>query len=53
MTQVLRDLVFSGPKRQNLLTSLTPAIFVIYFGSLAAAVRFSRGPYDWRHKSIS
>jgi hypothetical protein len=53
MTRVLLDLLSNGPKRQNLLTSLTPAIFVIYFGSLAAVIRFCPGTYDWRYKSIS
>jgi hypothetical protein len=53
MTQVLLDLLSNGPKRQNLLTSLTAAIFVIYFGSLAAATHFCPGTYDWRYKSIS
>jgi hypothetical protein len=53
MTQVLLGLLSNGPKRQNLLTSLTPAIFVIYFGSLAAVIRLCPGTYDWRYKSIS
>ncbi len=53
MTQVLLDLLASGPRRQNLLTSLIPAIFVIYLGSLAAVIRFCPGTYDWRYKSIS
>jgi hypothetical protein len=53
MTQVLLDLLSNGPKRQNLLTSLTAAIFVTYFGSLAAVIRFCPRTYDWRYKSIS
>ncbi len=53
MTQVLLDLLSNGSKRQNLLTSLIPAIFVIYFGSLTATIRFSPGVYDWRYRSIS
>jgi hypothetical protein len=32
---------------------LIAAIFVVYFGSLALAIRFSPGVYDWRRKSIS
>jgi hypothetical protein len=42
-----------GPRRQYFLTSLIPGIFVIYFGSLAAAIRFSPKAYDWRRMSIS
>lgn len=53
MTRILLDLFSNGPKRQNLLNSLIPAIFVIYFGSLAAAIRLSPEAYDWRRKSIS
>ncbi|MBV8054362.1 MAG: hypothetical protein JOZ29_08315 [Deltaproteobacteria bacterium] len=53
MTRILRDLFSTKPKRQYLLNSLIPAIFVIYFGSLAAAIQFSREAYDWRRKSIS
>lgn len=47
------DLFCSGPKRQNLLNSLILAIFVIYFGSLAVAIRLTPETYDWRRKSIS
>jgi hypothetical protein len=53
MSQVLLDLLSKGPKRQNLLTSLTAAIFVIYFGSLTAVIHFCPRTYDWRYKSIS
>jgi hypothetical protein len=49
----LGELLSSGPKRQNLLNFLVPAIFVIYFGSLAVAIRLSPASYDWRRKSIS
>jgi len=42
-----------GPKRQILLNSLISGIFVIYFGSLAAAIRLSPEAYDWRRMSIS
>jgi hypothetical protein len=49
----LIDMFWSGPKRQSLLNSLIPAIFIIYFGSLAAAIRLSPEIYDWRRKSIS
>ena len=53
MTRILHDLFSNGPKRQNLLNLLIPAIFVIYFGSLAAAIRMSPEAYDWRRKPIS
>jgi len=53
VSRFLLDLLSNGPKRQNLLNSLIPAIFIIYFGCLAAAVQLSPEAYDWRRKSIS
>ncbi|MBV8360774.1 MAG: hypothetical protein JO189_22985 [Deltaproteobacteria bacterium] len=53
VNRFLLDLLSKGPKRQNLLNALIPAIFVVYFGCLAAAIRLSPEAYDWRRKSIS
>jgi hypothetical protein len=43
----------NGPPRRFLLNALSPAIFLTFFGVLAAAIGLSPEPYDWRHKSIS
>jgi hypothetical protein len=53
LTRILLNLFSNGPKRKNLLNLLLPAIFVIYFGCLALAIRLSPEAYDWRRKSIS
>jgi hypothetical protein len=51
--QLLQALLSEGPKRQNLLGRLIPAILLVYFGSLAAVVGVSHQAYDWRRRSIS
>jgi len=51
--QILADRVGSGFTRQTLLKFVLPAILVIYFGSLTAAIRLSAGAYDWHRMSIS
>jgi hypothetical protein len=53
LTRILFDLLAHGPKRQNLLNLLIPAIFASYFGSLATAIRWSPEAYDWHRRSIS
>jgi hypothetical protein len=51
MTVVLDFL--TGNLRRRTLVALMPAIFLVYFGTLAVAAWFAWSAYDWRHKSIS
>ncbi len=50
---ILLDKFVTGNLSRKTLLLLSSTIFVLYFGTLALAIRLFPGPYDWRRKSIS
>jgi hypothetical protein len=53
VVKVVLDCLSGRFRKEILLRGLVPAIFVLYFGTLATAAWFAGSAYNWRRKSIS